>query len=114
VSEKRRLIGIENWVLRRILGPSQDKIIGEWRKLHKEELHSLYFSPNIIRIIKSRRMTWVGNVSVYVGRRGVYRILEGVPEGKRQLGRSSSKWEDSIRNGRIILEMGWEDKTAGI
>ena len=69
----------------------------EWRKLHNEELIDLYSSPNIIRVIKSRRMRWAGHVARMGERRGVYRILVGKPEGKRPLGRHRRIWEDNIK-----------------
>jgi hypothetical protein len=65
----------ENRVLRRIFGPKRDEVAGDWRKLHNEELHSLYFSPNIIRMIKSRRMRWAGNVARMGGTRNAYPLL---------------------------------------
>jgi hypothetical protein len=72
----------ESRVLRRIFGRKRDEVIGGWRKLHNEELHNLYSSPSIIRIIKSRRMRWVGHVAYIHGeKRNAYRILEGSPEG---------------------------------
>jgi hypothetical protein len=68
-----------------------------WRNLHNEELHDLYSSPPIVRMIKSRRMRWVGHV-VHMGEvRGVYRVLVGKPEGKRPLGRPRCRWEDNIK-----------------
>jgi hypothetical protein len=70
-------------VLRRIFGPKRDKMAGEWRRLHNEELHNLYTSPNIIWVIKSRRITWVCHVAHMGDRRAAYRILVGKPEGKR-------------------------------
>jgi len=70
----------ENRVLRRIFGPKRDEVTGEWRKLHNEELSDLYCSPNIVRVIKSRRMRWAGHVACMGERRGVYRILVGKPE----------------------------------
>jgi hypothetical protein len=76
----------ENRVLRRIFGPKRVLVTGEWRKLHNEELNYLYSSPIIVRVIKSRRMIWVGHVARTGEERGVYRILVGEPEGKRQLG----------------------------
>ena len=71
----------ENMVLRRIFGPRRDEVTGEWSRLHKEELNDLYCSPNIVRVIKSRRMRWVGNVACMGEERGVYRVLVGKPEG---------------------------------
>jgi hypothetical protein len=69
VREKHKLRMIENGVLRRIFGPKRDGVTGGWRKLHNDELHNLYSSPSLIRIIKSRRMRWVGHVA-RMGRRG--------------------------------------------
>jgi len=77
----------ENRVLRRIFGPKRDEVTGEWRKLHNEELNDLYCSPNIVRVIKSRRMRWAGHVARMGESRGVYRVLMGKPEGKGPLGR---------------------------
>ena len=77
----------ENMVLRRIFGPRRDDVTGEWRRLHNEELNDLYSSPNIVRVIKSRRMRWAGHVARMGDERGVYRVLVGKPEGKRPLGR---------------------------
>ena len=70
---------------------------GEWRRLHNEELHDLYCSPNIVRVIKSRRMRWAGHVERMDEERGMYRVLLGKPEGKRPLGRRRSRWVDNIR-----------------
>jgi len=70
-------------VLRRIFGPKRDEVIGEWRKLHNEELKVLYSSPNIVRVIKSRRMRCAGHVARVGERRGIYRVLVGKPDGKR-------------------------------
>jgi hypothetical protein len=75
----------ENRVLRRILELKREEVTGEWRKLHNEELHDLYSSPNIIRIIKSRRLSWAGHVARMGEKRNVYRLLVGKPEGKRLL-----------------------------
>jgi len=86
----------ENRVSRRISGPKSDKVTREWRKLHNEELNDLYSSPNIVRVIKSRRMRWVGHVARMGERRGVFRFLVGKPEGKRPLGRPRRRWEDNI------------------
>jgi hypothetical protein len=77
----------ENRVLRRIFGPKRDEVTGGWRKLHNEELHNLYFSPSIIRMIKSRRMRWTRHIARIGVKRNTYRILVGNPEGKGPLGR---------------------------
>jgi hypothetical protein len=71
--EEHRLRVFENSVLRRIFGPKRDEVTGEWRKLHNEELHDLYFSPSIIRIIKSRRMRWAGHVVRKGEKKNAYR-----------------------------------------
>jgi hypothetical protein len=87
----------ENRVLRRISGPKRDEVTGEWRKLHNEELCDLYSSSSIIRIIKSRRMRWVGHVARMGEKRNTYRLLVGKPEGKRPLRRPRHRWVDNIR-----------------
>jgi len=87
----------ENRVLRRIFGPGRHEMTGDWRKLHNEELNDLYPSPSIVRVIKSRRMRWVGHVARMGERRGVYRVLVGKPEGMRPLGRQRHRWEDNIK-----------------
>jgi hypothetical protein len=79
--EEHRLGVFENEVLRRIFGPKRDEVVGGWRKLHGEELHNLYCSPSIIRIIKSRRMRWARYVARLEEKRNAYRILVGKPEG---------------------------------
>ena len=82
----------ENRVLRRIFGPKRDEVTGEGRKLHNEELNDLYFSPDIVRLIKSRRIIWGGGHVARMGqRRGVYRVLVGKVVGKRPLGRRRSR-----------------------
>jgi hypothetical protein len=83
-------------VLRRIFGPRRDDVTGDWRKLRNEELHNLYSSPNIIRMIKSRRMRWAGHVARMGETRNAYKILVGKPEGKRPLGRPRRRWVDNI------------------
>jgi len=95
--EERKLRVFENMVLRRIFGPRKDEVKGEWRRLHNEELNDLYPSPNIVRVIKSRRMRWAGHVARMGEERGVYRVLVGKPEGKRPLGRLRRRWVDNIR-----------------
>jgi hypothetical protein len=86
-----------NRLLRSILGPKRDEVTGEWKKFHNEELNDLYSSPTIVRVIKSRRMKWAGNVSRIGEGRVVYRVLVGKPEGKRSLGRPKRRWENNIK-----------------
>jgi len=78
--EERRLRVFENRVLRRVFGPKRDEVTGEWRKLHNENLSDLYSLPNIVRVVKLRRMRWAGHVACMVEGRGVYRVLVGKPE----------------------------------
>jgi hypothetical protein len=94
--EEHRLRVFENRVVTRIFGPKRDDVTGEWRRLHNEELNDLYSSPNIIRLIKSRRMRWAGHVARMGEGRGAYRILVGSSEGRRPLERP--------RRNRIILK----------
>ena len=84
-------------VLRRIFGPRKEEVTGEWRRLHNEELNDLYSSPNIVWVIKSRRMSWAGHVARMGEERGAYRVLVGKPERKRPLGRPRRRWVDNIR-----------------
>jgi hypothetical protein len=86
----------ENKVLR-IFGPRRDEVTGDWRRLHNEELNDLYCSPNIVRVIKSRRMRWAGHVTIMGEERAVYRVLVRKPEGKRPLGRPRRRWVYNIR-----------------
>jgi hypothetical protein len=95
----------ENRVLRKIFGPKRDKVMGEQRKLHNEELRDLYSSSSIIRIIKSRRMKWAGHVARMGEKRNAYRLFVGKPEGKRPLGIPRRKWIDNIRMD--LGEVGW-------
>jgi hypothetical protein len=95
--EERRLRVFEKRVLRRIFGPKRDEVIGEYRTLHYEELNDQYSSPNIFRVIKSKRMRWSGHVARMELRRGAYRVLVGKHEGKRPLGRPRRRWEDNIK-----------------
>jgi hypothetical protein len=88
--------GFENRVLRKISGPKREEN-GSWRKLHNDELHDLYSSPNIVSVIKSRGMRWAGHVARIGEGRGAYRVLVGRPEGKRPLGRPRCRWEDNIK-----------------
>jgi hypothetical protein len=89
--EERRLSVFENRVLRRIFGPKRDEVTGEWRRLHNKDLDALYSSPNIIRVMKSRRLRWAGHVARMGERRGAYRVLVGKPEGRRPLERPRRK-----------------------
>ena len=84
-------------MLRRIFGPRREEVTVEWRRLHNSELNDLYSSPNIVRVIKSRRMRWAGHVARMGEERGAYRVLEGKLEGKRPLGRPRRGWVDNIR-----------------
>jgi len=95
--EERKLRVFENRVLRRIFGPRRDEVTGEWRRLHNEELNYLYSLPNIVRVIKLRRMRWAGRVARMGEERQVYRVLVGKPEGRRPLGRPRCRWMDNIR-----------------
>ena len=79
------------------MGPIETYLTGEWRRLHNEELNDLYSSPNIVRVIKSRRMRWAEDVARMGEERGGYRVLLGKPEGRRPLGRPRRRWVDNIR-----------------
>jgi hypothetical protein len=94
-------------VLRRIFGPKRDEVTGEWRKLRNEELHDLYSSPSIIRIIKARRMRWAGHVARIGEKRNVYRLLVRKPKGRRPLGSPRCRCLDNIRID--LVEVGWGD-----
>jgi hypothetical protein len=92
-------------VLRRIFGPKRDEVTGDWRKLHNEELHNLYSSPNMIRMIKSRRMRCTRYVARMAEKRNAYRILVGKLDGKKPLGRPRCMWVDN--NKMTLREIGW-------
>jgi hypothetical protein len=87
-------------------GPKRDDVKGGWRKLHNEELHSLYSSPSIIRMIKSRRVRWAWYVPRMGEKRNAYRILVGKSEGKRPLGRPRRRWVDDVKTS--LREIGWD------
>jgi len=95
--EERKLRVFENMVLRIIFGPRREEVTWEWRRLHNEELNDLYSSPNILRVIKSRRMRWAGHVARLGEEREVYRVLVGKPEGKRPVGGPRRRWVDNIK-----------------
>jgi hypothetical protein len=96
----------ENRVLSGIFGPKGDEVTGEWRKLHNEELHNLYSSPDIISQVKSRLMRWAEHMSCMEGERKVYKVLVGKPEGKRPLGRPRRRWEDVVRIDLRVIDLG--------
>jgi hypothetical protein len=104
VREEQRVRVFKNRVLRRIFGPKRDKVTGGWRRIHNEELHDLYSSPNTVRVIKSRRMAWAGHAARMGERRGAYKILVGRPEGSRPFRRPRRRWEDNIK---MDQELGW-------
>ena len=81
-------------MLRRIFGPRREEVTGEWRRLHNEKLNDLYCSPNIVRVIKSRRKRWAEHMARMGEERGVYRVLVRKPEGRRPLGRPRRRWVD--------------------
>ena len=95
--EERKLTVFENMVLRRIFGPRTNEVTEDWRRLHNKELSDLYSSPNIVRVIKSRRMRWAGHVARMGEEREAYRVLVGKPEGKIPLTRPRRRWVDNIR-----------------
>ena len=81
----------ENRVLERVFGPKRDEVTGEWRKLHNEELSDLYSLPNIVRVVKSRRMRWMGHVARMGKGRGVHRVLMGKICGKETTGETQTQ-----------------------
>jgi len=97
LQEERKLRVFENMLLRRIFGCRRDEVLEEWRRLHNEELNDLYSSPNIVRVIKLRRMRCAGHVACMGEERGLYMVLVGKLEGKRTLGRPRRRWVDNIR-----------------
>jgi hypothetical protein len=97
-------------VLRRIFGPKKDEVTGEWRRLHNKELYALYCSPNIIRVIKSRRLRWAGHVA-RMGKRSAYRALVGKPEGRRPLERPWARW-NAVMNLRVPYNAGKNSLTS--
>jgi hypothetical protein len=96
----------ENRVLRRIFGPKRNEVTEEWSKLHNEELHNLYSSPNIIRMIKSRKIRWAGHVAHMGEKRNSYRILLAKLEGRRPEGRPRHRCVDNIKID--LRETGWD------
>jgi len=104
----------DSMVLRRIFGPRRDEVMGEWRRLHNEELNDLYSSPNIVRVIKSKRIRWAGHVARMGEDRGVYRVLVGKPEGKIPLGRPRRRWVDNIRMDLQEVGCGWRTLVSAV
>jgi len=107
--EERKLRVFKNMVLRRIFGPRRDEVTEEWRRFHNEELNDLYSSPNIVRVIKSRRMRWTGHVARIGEERGVYRVLVGELEGRIPLGRPRRRWVNNIRMDLQEVGCGYMD-----
>ena len=105
--EERSTRVFENRVLRKIVGPKRDEVTGEWRRLHNEEHHVLYYSLSIIRLIRSRIMRYRGQVAGMGNRRGAYRVLVGRGEGKKPFGRHRHRWKNNIKMG--LQEVGWGD-----
>ena len=95
--------------MRRIFGPRRDEVREERRRLHNEELNDLYSSPNIVRVIKSRRMRWAGHVARMGEERGVYRVLVGKPEGRRPLRTPRRRWVGNIRMELQEVRCGYVD-----
>ena len=99
----------ENLALSRIFGSRRDEITGEWRRLCNEDLNDLYTSPNIVRVIKSRRMRWAGHVARMGEEKGLYRVLVGKTEGKRPLGKPRRRWLNNIRMDLQEVGCGYMD-----
>jgi hypothetical protein len=87
------------------MGYEHDEVTGEWKRLHKKELYALYSSPNVIRLIKSRRLRWAGHAARMGERRGAYRALVEKSEGRRPLGKPRRRWDDNIKTD--LREVGW-------
>ena len=102
-------VTIQAMYVRSIFGPRRDEVTGEWRRLHNEALNDLYCSPNIVRVIKWRRMRWAGHVARMSEERGVYRVLVGKPEGKRPVGKPRRRWADNIRMDLQQVRYGYVD-----
>jgi len=111
--EERRLRVFENRVLRRLFGSKKDEVTGEWRKLHNEDLRDLNSLPNIVRVVKSRRMRWAGHLARIGEGRCVHRVLGGKSEGKTPLGRPRRRWEDNIKMDLREVGKGWRQDGVG-
>jgi hypothetical protein len=110
LGEECRVRVFESRVLRATFGSKRNEVTEEWRKLHNEELNDLYCSPNISRVIKSKRMRWTGHVACMGETRVVYRVLVDRTDDKSLLGRPRRRWEDNIKMD--LQEVGWGDKTV--
>jgi hypothetical protein len=104
-TERNRTKLIFLCISKTIFGPKRDEVTEGWRKLHNENLHNLYLSPNTIRMIKSRKMIWAGHVA-QMEKRNAYRILVGKPERKRPVGRPRHRWVNNIKIG--LKDIGWD------
>ena len=109
LKEESKLRVFENMVLRRIFGPRRDEVTGECRRLHNEELNDLYCSPNIVRVIKWRRMRWTGHVERMGEERGCIGSWWGTRREKGPLGRHRRRWVDNIRMDLQEVECGYVD-----
>jgi hypothetical protein len=107
--KERRLRVFENSVLRKVSGPKRDEVTMEWRKLHNVELNDVYSLPNIVRVVKSRRMRWAGHVAPMGKDRGMHRVLVGKPEGNWPLGRPRRRWKNNIKMDLKEVEDGRGD-----
>jgi hypothetical protein len=101
----------ENRVLRRMFGLKRDEVTGEWRKLYNEELHDMYSSPTILRVIKSIIMRGAGHVARMVEGKGLHRVLVKKPDGKRPIGRPRNRWEANLKEH--LIEMGLQEMVCG-
>jgi hypothetical protein len=99
-------------VLRSVFRPKRDEVPGGWRELQKQKLHNLYSSLGVIRIIKQRRMRWVGHVARMAEKRNMYRLLVGKPEGRRPLGRPRRRWIDNIKMDLLEIGLGGAEWTG--
>ena len=109
MQKERKLRVFQNMMLRKTFGPRRDEVTAEWRRLHNKELNDLYYSPNIMWVIKSRRMRWTGHVARMGEESGVYRVLVGKPEGRSPLGRPGRRWVDNIRMDLQEVGCGYMD-----
>ena len=107
--EEHKLGVFENRVLKKIFGPKKEESAGQWRKLHNEQLYGLYFSPNVIRVIKSKRMWWVGHVARIGDRRGAYRVLADAPGAKRPFCKPMHREDDNIKMDPQEIKCGGKD-----